>query len=406
MNHFNLKKKEKCIIISLLYFCSIFSNVFINNGTSDLFLATQENVFGNNDDLIELKVTISDILIEDKKSPTGECFQRLSIDGGGNLDQTGSPSLPFKIVKMLLPYGKDMADIEIITGETHILEGSYKIEPAQEQVHISSNEVTEFKLDNSIYNSISPFPNKQYSIVGVYELRGYRILVLNLYPVSYIPKTGKVSYFKDIMVRVSLTNRPNTNSLFRDLKVDEKRVVNTVDNPELVDVYRGKNTQLISLGASLDLPPASYDYVIITNEALNNSNGAYTFQDLRDSKNAAGIQTTIVTTEYIYANYLGADNSEKIRNFIIDAYQTWGVEYVLLGGDGDEVNIGGESGDSIIPSRGFYATAYGEVEYNVTSDLYYAGLDGNWNTDGDNMWAEPGEDDLYAEVYVGRAPVI
>jgi hypothetical protein len=260
-------------------------------------------------------------------------------------------------------------------------------------------------LDNSVYNSISPFPNKQYSVVGVYELRGYRILVLNLYPVSYIPKTGKVSYFKDITVLVSLTNRPNANLLFRNLKGDENRVINTVDNPELVDVYRGKNTQLISLGSSLDLPPGSYDYVIITNEALRDSIGAYTFQDLRDSKNAAGIQTTIVTTEYIYVNYLGDDNPEKIRNFIIDAYQTWGVEYVLLGGDGDEVDIGGESGDSIIPSRGFYATAYGEIDFNVTSDLYYAGLDGNWNTDGDNMWAEPGEDDLYAEVYVGRAPV-
>ncbi|TKJ27479.1 MAG: hypothetical protein CEE42_02145 [Promethearchaeota archaeon Loki_b31] len=405
MSHLNFKKKKSVtfFIISLLYFSSIFSSAFMNIGTSSLFL--DENIFGNNDDLIELKVTISEILIEDKESPTGEIFQRLSIEGSGNFGQTGSPSLPFKVVKILLPYGKDMADVEIITGETQILEGSYKIEPVQEQTPISSNEVTEFKLDNSVYNSINPFPDKQYSIVGVYELRGYRILVLNLYPVSYVPKTGKVSYFRDITVLVRLTNHPNANLLFRNLKVDEKRVVNTVDNPELVDVYRGKNPQLISLGSSLDLPPGSYDYIIITNEALHDSIGAYTFQDLRDSKNAAGIQTTIVTTEYIYANYLGADNPEKIRNFIIDAYQTWGVEYVLLGGDGDEVDIGGESGDLIIPSRGFYATAYGEVDYDITSDLYYAGLDGNWNTDGDNMWAEPGEDDLYAEVYVGRAPV-
>lgn len=207
MSYLDLKKEKKSIIffvISLLYFCSIFSNAFINIGTSDLFLETQENVFGENDDLIELKVTISEIVIDDKESPTGESFQRLSIEGGGNLGQTGSPNLPFKIVKILLPYGKDMADIEIITGETHILEGSYKIEPAQEQTPISSNEVTEFKLDNSVYNSIIPFPNKLYSIVGVYELRGYRILVLNLYPVNYIPKTGKYLILKNYRCRLGL----------------------------------------------------------------------------------------------------------------------------------------------------------------------------------------------------------
>jgi hypothetical protein len=406
----NSKKKKKnliFIIIFVLFSFSISSNALINIETTNIskpdfsnsLLDAEVKKSGNTDDLIELKVNISEIMIENINFPSGEKFQRLSIEGGGNLGQTGSPSLPFKTVKILLPYGKDIADIEIITGKTQILEGSYKIEPTQEQIPIGSDEITEFKFDYSIYNSNNPFPDKQYSIVGTYELRGYRILVLNLHPVSYIPKTGKVSYFEDMMVRVSLTKNTHVNSLFRNLKADEEL------NPEFAESYRGKKSQLISLGAHLDLPLGSYDYVIITNEVLLNSAGTYTFQDLKDSKDTAGIQTTIITTEYIYANYPGADNPEKIRNFIIDAYQTWGIEYVLLGGDGDEVDIGGESGDSIIPSRGFYATVGPYIEYNITSDLYYAGLDGNWNTDGDDRWAEPGEDDLYAEVYVGRAPV-
>jgi hypothetical protein len=36
--------------------------------------------------------------------------------------------------------------------------------------------------------------------------------------------------------------------------------------------------------------------------------------------------------------------------------------------------------------------------------MYFAHLDGNWNNDGDSYWAEPGEEDWYAEVAVGRAP--
>ena len=38
-------------------------------------------------------------------------------------------------------------------------------------------------------------------------------------------------------------------------------------------------------------------------------------------------------------------------------------------------------------------------------DLYFAALNGSWNSDLDEWWGEPGEADLLAEVFVGRAPV-
>ncbi len=47
----------------------------------------------------------------------------------------------------------------------------------------------------------------------------------------------------------------------------------------------------------------------------------------------------------------------------------------------------------------------------MPADLYFACLDGSWNSNNDCAWGEPtdGEDggdiDLFAEVYVGRAPV-
>ncbi|MCD6573922.1 MAG: DUF2341 domain-containing protein, partial [Thermoplasmata archaeon] len=101
----------------------------------------------------------------------------------------------------------------------------------------------------------------------------------------------------------------------------------------------------------------------------------------------------------IQANFAGVDLQEKIRNFIKYAYQNWGTEYVLLGGD-----------DSVIPHRGFYGyvnTNNGPViDNDIPADLYYAGLDGTWNDDGDTHWGEPEDNpDFIAEVYVGRAPV-
>ncbi len=60
------------------------------------------------------------------------------------------------------------------------------------------------------------------------------------------------------------------------------------------------------------------------------------FQVLADYKTAQGLPTVVATTEFIQANYRnGADIQETIRMFIRDAYEKWGMEYVLLGGDSD-----------------------------------------------------------------------
>ncbi|MEZ5081888.1 MAG: C25 family cysteine peptidase [Bacteroidales bacterium] len=58
-----------------------------------------------------------------------------------------------------------------------------------------------------------------------------------------------------------------------------------------------------------------------------------------------------------------------------------------------------------IPYRGFYCYAQSGSGYeddDIPADLYYAGLDGTWNDDGDNKWGEPGEDDLLPEIGIGR----
>jgi hypothetical protein len=102
------------------------------------------------------------------------------------------------------------------------------------------------------------------------------------------------------------------------------------------------------------------------------------------------------TKEWIVLNYTGDDLQDQIRNFIIDAYNTWTPEYLLLVGDGEPSDGNG------ITARGFYNVAYGTTDTNIASDLYYSCLDGNWNADGDNYYGEDGEEDFYPELAVGR----
>jgi hypothetical protein len=268
-----------------------------------------------------------------------------------------------------------------------------------------------------VYDSSDPFPGVLRSEVSIQKKRGYEILVFTLYPVEYISNEGKLSYYEDMTVEVDTEPflERSDRMLRRDphhWAEDREEIREIVDNPEAVDSYPPPDQISERESTPLD-PTMRFDYVVITNQALKDSAGAHRFQHLVTAKQNRGINATLVTTEWIYANYSGSrpdggtDNQTRIRNFIIDAFQTWGTEYILLGGDGDGADVGGESGDTIIPHRGFAASD----DTDIPADMYYGCLDGTFDYDADGIYGEPndgqggGEVDLYAEVYVGRAAV-
>ena len=326
---------------------------------------------------------------------------RVMMDGLESFGNPGEPLLPVRSVRVLIPYNSEVKEVRVLPGRKTILDGSYYIEPAQMPVHFSPQEpiepFTEPTLpDKRIYNSSSPFPARIHSDPFIQSKMGYSILVLNLNPVGYIPTEGKLFYFEDMTVEVEIEQFvvEREGLLKKYSTKDRETMGRIVDNPETIDTYFQRPQEPMAEGISLT-PLQYYQYVIITSEELENYSGAYNWQTLCSRKESRGITTNIVTLEWIYANYAGVDNAEKIRNFIKDAYDNWGAEYVLLGGD-----------DTVVPFRKFWVM--GE---EMPSDMYYSCLDGTFNYDNDGLWGEPndgengGEVDLYAEVHVGRAPV-
>ncbi len=142
-----------------------------------------------------------------------------------------------------------------------------------------------------------------------------------------------------------------------------------------------------------------YRYLVICPSEL-----AAAFEPLADFRESQGLPSLVVTLDEIRAVYReGLDLAETIRLYLRDAYEKWGVDYVLLGGDTD-----------VLPTRHVISTYYpsgGETE--IPTDWYFAGLDGNWNADGDAIFgeaytsgADPGDYcDFIPELAVGRAPV-
>jgi len=146
-----------------------------------------------------------------------------------------------------------------------------------------------------------------------------------------------------------------------------------------------------------------YDLLIITaceyREAL---------QPLVHHKESVGVKTKLVTLSEVYDQmyWQGRDKPEKIKYFIKNAYDEWGIHYVMLVGDFTKM-----------PIRYCYNADNntGYFEPCFISELYYADLydkNGNfssWDTNNNGVFGEwfgeTAEDygiDLYPDVSVGR----
>jgi hypothetical protein len=286
----------------------------------------------------------------------------------------GEPLMPYYPAAILLPQDAVVKDVKVKTGAPLIQTGIDI--PWGQPPCTFSDEPVKVGKNESIYNSDFDYPNKLYQVVSVESFRGFQILHVNLYPLQYKPKSGTVKYYETMTVEVKF-GKGLKNKLYRGLYGDKVTVSGMVDNADMTATYEDGGT-----------PLATEEYIIITNSTLES-----TFQDLATWKNNFVNGAGVYTVSWITSNYTGADNQDKIRNFIIDKYTNNGLKYVLLGGD-----------ISVVPYRGFYIYSGGYVDYDMAADMYYSHLDGNWNDDSDSYWAEPGEEDWYAEIGVGRAP--
>ncbi|NOZ19794.1 MAG: hypothetical protein GXP25_01765 [Planctomycetes bacterium] len=323
----------------------------------------------------------------------------LTVDGTDLSVSEGAPVLPARTVNLLLPQGMDLGDVQVTVSDPTSL-GTYSPIIGAAPTLMSESGAGQGDVQGVLSPDWAP---RLYDVLGVQRAAGYAIATIVLHPLLFDPITTQALFYPSMTVTANTVQAAAPGdgwvSPMRDNALDRVHLASIVDNPWVLSDFatpggEGAGGGAGALGAS-SLPQESYDYVIITSDAL-----APTFETLRGFKESRGVDTSIVTTSYIYSNYAGVDPAEQVRNFIRDAYSTWGVNYVLLGGDID-----------VVPHRGAYASTSGYTDNAMPADLYFAALDGSWNGDGDNLWGERndgdggGDVDLLAEVYVGRAPV-
>ena len=333
-------------------------------------------------------------------------YDFVEIPNCSYMRKVGEPTLPMKGVLVLLPPGMDVEGLEVSAVESEKLQGEFYIYPGQPPV----NQYVSYSFaepDPKVYSSDSLYPGKFYEFAGVETLRGYRLASIRIFPIQYRPLSRELLFHKlfDIMVHLVGTaiasealNR-NAAGISRPILEIDEWVRRNVANPELIKDYENAFPRAQAVWA---------EYLIISREMFRDS-----LTPLLDRKLWIGMEALMVSVEDIVGGgdppfpYPGRDVPEKIRNCIIDFYQNHGTRWVLLAGDVDPVDQELNT-DWEVPIRYVYNPDYPPYGIYTPTDYYYAGLDGDWDSDSDSEFGESwyysidDEVDWFPDVFVGR----
>ena len=329
-------------------------------------------------------------------------MQDLSLERSGEFDVVrlaglltthaeGYPELPLELVRFALPDGMVAVRAEARVLSKSAIPGSYLVRPRQPEVPLSMPELARaIDPDETAYASRMPYPEQSCVLLGSGNAGGQGIATVAFHPIQYVAGRGQLTLNE--RTEITLTIEPARRNVRmpgvqspESAKAAADRSRSLVVNPE----------DVIDRTAGPRAGRGEVDYLVITSSSY-----APIFQDLADWKEQKGLTTEVVTTTWVYANYGGVDQQEQIRNCIIDYYENKGTVWVLLGGD-----------TGVVPERTVFAMDSGvggaADEDKLRCDLYYGDLDGTWDGNGNGTYGQITLDDIdmYADVFVGRAPV-
>ena len=327
---------------------------------------------------LSASVTQHTIHIQQPKVQSLNHYQIINIDSAIQHGTPGNPSLPYFGVTLLLPIGEEAQDVTVTRSGKHLLSENFNPYPVQNQYPLSYEGQIPFTPLSDNIESETVFPAVANDGFSTNFYSGFPLLSTAVTPIEFNPQTGEIFWFDTVAIRITSAGTQRAQRAEALLKTDTShvnKVSNMIENPELL--------------ASIATRPqdtGNINYLIVAEESKIPNWEA--FKEIHINR---GLSVEIVSYESIIATQTGIDNQDKVRNYIIDVYQDNPLQYVLLAGDVD-----------VIPHRGLYASVNNEPDLDIPADMYYACLDGNWNTDGDDRWGEANEADLIPELSIGR----
>jgi len=344
-------------------------------------------------------------------SNTRQAVDRIAVEGFCSSVSSGNPALPCRLIYVALPPDADERSVSAAAGSytTTTLPGSYDVAPvpaiavsdAEEgTVHQTAGFPGQGMLRGKpppeayllsgrnalVYGRDEFYPRDHVRVAAVGRLRSWKVAILEFWPYSYNPATGRLRMVTSTQAMLSF-GRETDASAFPDPVA--AAMSGFVENRAEAEGW---------YGAAASASPRGY--VIITTTAIASASAA--LADFASFQGARGYSVRIVT-EGDWGGGTGNAAAENIRAWLVLNYGSLAIQYVLLIGNPDPA-----AGN--VPMKMLWPRRWASSYKDAPSDYYYSDLTGNWDLDGDGYAGEEPDDfgtggiDRIPEVYVGRIP--
>jgi hypothetical protein len=333
---------------------------------------------------------------------TGSGRQVIVMEDFGVLPIPGYPQLPAKVYNIALPPQADFASLNLqVVSQNLADQGIVDIPPLPPMAAwIDGQQVIQDYED--VYTRDEFFPASPVQVIGTAQMRKWRYIRILYCPFQYNPVTKVLRKVSDVSFQVSHVPASGTivpDSLLADDAMDQRAADILYNYKEAASWY--------TPASPTPRPSVTYDYVIITNSAIQSASTQLSnFTSYLSTKGF----NPLVVTESQYSGLTGQSpngTAEKIRQWLINNYSTYNIEYVLLIGN-PHPSSGNVPMKMCWPRQ--HATQNPDYDESPT-DYFYADLTGDWDLDNDTYFGEWPDDngtggvDFANEVYVGRVPV-
>jgi hypothetical protein len=293
---------------------------------------------------LEIEFRLPEYNINANTTPEGK-FTFIEAEHAAVMLEAGNPDLPFYAVSIQIPKTGNF-ELEIISYETETLNVEHPVAPSKGNLMRSTDPATIPFTMGEVYAQNEDFPKSQIMAGEDFMIRDLRGIPVKVYPFSYNPGEGKITIYKKLKFRLTLTNAG-----FDDLRQDGKMVPLPFHN-----MY---SRLFLNYENHTDYDPLSEEgnMLIICHDAWLDE-----MAELVEWKIQSGIPTEIVGTS------VSGSTPGTIKSYVDTYYNTHGLTFLLFVGDSDE-----------IPPR--------EIGLGGPSDLGYGYIVGN---------------DHYPDIIVGR----
>ena len=117
----------------------------------------------------------------------------------------GQPAMPYLPIKVLLPMGQKLTSVNVELTDLTEMRGTKYIDHVRKMQPLSQPTPDNTPKDQTIYSRNANFPEMNYELLGTQRVKGYDLVIINVFPYKFNPVTRIVTWFQSAEITVNST---------------------------------------------------------------------------------------------------------------------------------------------------------------------------------------------------------